>query len=497
MSQRFGADLRYDVFSKIIRFSESSADQIESGSLITRITNDTAQITQFINGMMRIFVKAPVTCLGSAILAIVLSPRLSVILMIAVMIVVAFIVISMKLSYQRFAKVQYAIDRVNTVVQEYLLGIRLVKAFGSNETEQKKFEGVNHDLSEKSVSSQLVIAYFSPLMSLTINLGIVMILYAGSILFGAGKIEVGKVSAFTTYMAQILTSLLMITNVFNSFVRTKASTERIGEILNAQEDFSGTESCRQGGAITFHEVTFAYPSGSGLPAIQNLSFHINQGETLAVIGPTGSGKSTIAWLCLRFYDVDSGEIRLNGVDLKKLKPESLREQIAFAPQKSLLFQGTVYENIAWSSPACSKNEVYRAAQMAQAEEFILAMPEGYDSVLGQGGVNLSGGQKQRISIARALAKNADLLILDDCMSALDAVTEAKVRQSLINGENRKTVLLITQRIGTAMNADKILVLDNGEKVGFGRHRELIQTCRSYRELYDSQIGSDVGGEQNA
>lgn len=493
VSQSFGADLRYDVFSKIISFSEASADRIESGSLITRVTNDTTQITQFVNGMMRIFFKAPVTCIGSIILAVLLSPRLSLILFTVIAVVAAFIVISMKLSYVRFAKVQYAIDKVNTVVQEYLMGIRLVKAFGRYEDEKGKFDRANSELSDRSVSSQLVIAYFSPLMSLTVSIGIAATLYIGSILFGHGEIEVGRVTAFINYMAQILASLIMITNVFNVFVRTKASTERIGMVLNSEEDPKGTGSglVSRGGEIAFEDVTFSYPNGSGIPTIKNLTFRVGQGETLAIIGPTGSGKSTLAWLCLRFYDVEKGAVYLNGTDIRTIDCDALRDNIALAPQKSMLFTGTIFENIAWSNPSAPREDIIKAAQAAEAHDFICKIPQQYDSILGQGGVNLSGGQKQRISIARALAKKAPVLILDDCTSALDAVTEAKVRRNLKALGDDKTVILITQRIGTAMFADKILVLDNGRSVGFGSHEELLDTCKTYRGIFDSQIGGSL------
>jgi ATP-binding cassette subfamily B multidrug efflux pump len=495
VSQNFGADLRFDVFSKIMHFSEISADNIESGSLITRMTNDTSQVIQFINGMMRIFMKAPVTCIGSIILAILLSPRLSLILFMVVIIVAALIGISMKMSYERFARVQYAIDKVNTVVQEYLLGIRLVKAFGRYEDEEEKFDFANTDLLNKSVSSQLVIAYFSPLMSLTVSIGIASVIYIGSILFSHGDIEVGKVAAFINYMAQILTSLIMITNVFNTFVRTKASTARINEVLNSEDDFKGSEQMAEQGSmeLAFDGVTFAYPNGSGIPALKDLSFQVNPGETLAIIGPTGSGKSTLSWLCLRFYDVEKGTISLNGADIKTLDCNILRDNIALAPQKSMLFTGTVFDNIAWGHPKASTEEIVEAAQVAQADEFIQNMPDRYKSILGQGGVNLSGGQKQRISIARALAKKAPILILDDCTSALDAVTEAKVRSGLKIINAQKTIIMITQRIGTAMYADKILVLDNGVNVGFGSHKELLHSCPTYRGIFDSQIGGDLTG----
>lgn len=422
-----------------MKFSEESVDKLESGSLITRMTNDTNQIIQFVNGMMRIFFKAPLTCIGSIILAVILSPIMSIVLFCAIVVIAILIIISMKMSYSRFAKVQSAIDRLNTTVQEYLLGIRLVKAFGRFKDEEKKFDAVNTDLFQKSVSSQLVVSYFSPLMSLTISIGIAFIIYLGSILFGNGYIEVGKVAAFINYMMQILTSLIMITNIFNTFIRTKASTERIVEILESEEDFSGSDNkvVFSEGSLEFKNVTFAYPGGSGLPALENLSFKVNDGETLAVIGPTGSGKSTIAWLCLHFYDVQEGNIYINSKDIKELDTDYIRNNIALAPQKSMLFTGTVFDNIAWGMRDTNREKVINAAKQAQADEFIKKMPNGYDSLLGQNGVNLSGGQKQRISIARALAKESPIMILDDCTSALDAVTETRVRRALRSTEDKK------------------------------------------------------------
>lgn len=491
VSQNFGADLRADVFRKIMSFSESSADKLDSGSLITRLTNDTSQLTMFINGMMRVFVKAPIMCVGSIVLAIVLSLRMSVILLGAVAAVTVLIVASMKLSYKRFARVQKAIDKVNAVVQEYLLGIRLVKAFGRYDDEEKKFGASNQDLTEKSIASQLVIAYFSPMIALSVNVGIVLIIYTGSILFANGSIEVGKISAFLSYMAQILGSLIMITAVFNMFVRTKASTERISEVLTSGEDFAGNGKAPSVGpaGLEFKNVTFAYPGGSGLPALEDVSFYIEPGKTLAIIGPTGSGKSTLAWLSLRFYDADSGEVLLGGTDIRELDVSKLRRSVALAPQKSMLFSGTVFDNIAWGEPDAGEEAVLQAARAAQADEFVGRMPDGYNSLLGQAGAGLSGGQKQRISIARALVSRSPVLILDDCTSALDAVTEARVRRGIAE-LSAGTLVIITQRISTAMNADRILVLDNGRRVGFGSHDELMQNCRIYSEIFDSQIGEE-------
>lgn len=490
VSQGFGKDLREDLFEKIMNFSESSADRMESGSLITRMTNDTAQAVQFVNGMMRIFFKAPVTGIGSMILAAALSPKLSIILFLVVGLVAVLIYISMKMSYERFAKVQYAIDKLNLVIQEYLLGIRLVKAFGRQNFEEEKFAKSNEDLEKKGIRSQLVIAYFAPVLSLVVSLGIAMVLYAGSILFVRQEIEVGKVAAFISYMTQILTSIIMITNIFTTFVRTKASTERIQEIFTAEEDAEGgtKEFTSEAMSVVFENLSFSYPSGSGLYALENLSFRLNAGETLAVIGPTGSGKSTLVWLLLRFYEGKEGRILLDGIDIRDYTVEQVRNAVSVSSQKTMLFSGSIQENIAWSSPEMSPDRVERAAQAAQAEDFILSMKEGYESSIYQGAVNLSGGQKQRVSIARALAKESKLLILDDSTSALDAVTDRKVREAIKEFKPRRTTILITQRIGTAMGADKILVLSQGKMEGFGTHGDLMKNSSTYRDLYVSQIG---------
>lgn len=491
VSQKFGAELREALFTKILSFSETSADKLTSGSLMTRMTNDTSQVIVFINGLMRVFVKAPVTCLGSIILAVLLSPRLSLVLFAVIFAVTVLIVLSMKLSYARFAKVQDAIDKVNAAVQEYLMGVRLVKAFGLYDSQEAAFEEVNSALSKRSISSQLVIAYFSPMISLSVNIGILVIIYVGSLLFGQGTIQVGHVAAFLTYMAQILSSLLMITAVFNIFVRTKASTERITQVLNSDSEVTtpAPQHWAASAPLEFQQVTFAYPGSSGQPALNALSFRVEAGETLAVIGPTGSGKSTLAWLCLRFYDPSGGRILVGGEDIKTVALGSLRDAVSLAPQRSMLFSGTVRDNIAWGNKEATAAAIEEAAMVAQADAFIKAMPEGYDSRLGQGGVNISGGQKQRVSIARALLRRSPILILDDCTSALDTVTELKVRRG-IRELTKGTVLLITQRVTTAMAADKILVLDNGANVGFGTHQELMQSCRIYKELVDSQIGEE-------
>lgn len=493
VSQRMGADLRYDLFKKIMNFSEESADKIESGSLITRMTNDTAQIVQFVNGIMRIFLKSPITCMGSIIFATMLNFKLSLIIYGVVAIVGSLIIISMKLSYPRFFELQKAMDKVNSVVQEYLIGIRLIKAFGTYDKETDKFEKANINLMEKGVSAQIIVTLISPLITLTVGIGTIVVIYIGSVLFTLNLANPGDITAFTIYMAQILISLIMITNIFNTFVRTKASTARIKEILDSEEDFIHNGNVKKlKGQIEFKDVTFSYPNGSGVPALKDLSFSIESGQSLAIIGPTGSGKSTIAWLLLRFYDVNGGKIFIDDFDIKGLDIDSVRNNIAIVPQKPMLFSGSVAENIKWGNSEASNEMIYEAAGKAQAD-FIQKMNDGYESLLGSGGVNISGGQKQRISIARGILKNSPVLILDDATSALDAVTEAKVRENLNSKAKNKTIITITQRCGTAMFADKILVMDNGMKVGYGTHSELMKICEIYKDIYKTQIESSREG----
>ncbi|MEG0935906.1 MAG: ABC transporter ATP-binding protein [Clostridia bacterium] len=492
VSQRIGADLRHDLFEKILNFSEAGADALPGGSLITRMTNDTTQVTQFVNGLMRIFLKAPITCVGSIVLASLLNFRLSLVIYGVVVVVTGLIVLSMKLSYPRFARLQRAMDRMNAVVQEYLLGVRLVKAFGTCDTEVKRFGQANAELMARSVSTQIVITLIAPLMSLVVGLGSALIILAGSALFAQGLVMPGNVSAFTIYMAQILSSLLMITNIFHTFVRTKASTARIKEVLNAPADFphAGGDA-RLAGDVVFDGVTFAYPSGSGVPVIKNLSFSASAGKSLAIIGPTGSGKSTICALLLRFYDVQNGRVVVDGVDVRDMDVDVLRKNMAVVPQNPMLFSGTVDGNIRCGNTAASPAQVASAARQAQAD-FIEKMPLGFESVLGSAGVNLSGGQKQRLSIARGLLRDAPILLLDDATSALDAITEARVREMLKRFSKDHTVIAVTQRLTTAMAFDKILVIEDGVRVGYGGHEALLETCDTYRDIYFSQVDGRGG-----
>lgn len=492
VGQGFGADLRFDMFKKVQAFSIKSADELESASIITRLTNDVSQVMMFVGGLMRIFLKAPITCIGGVVMSIILSPKLSLIMLACVAVVSAIILMSMRLSYPRFARVQSATDNMNRGVREFLVGIRLIKGFGREELEGEKFGKVNDDLSHASLRAMRILTCFMPLMSLTMNIGVIVVLLIGGRGLVSGGVQVGTVVALINYMTQILMSLMMVFNVFNMFVRMRASLERLNEMNDKAPEDMGGKACVSQGGVDFENVSFSYPGETRERVLDGISFTVNPGETLAVIGPTGSGKSTLAALILRWYDPDEGCVRIGGTDIRDMDIKALRERVSIAPQRSMLFSGTVMENIMWGNENATPEQVENAAKAAAAHDFIMRMPEGYDTLLGQGAVNISGGQKQRVSIARALVRRPELLILDDCTSALDALTEAQVRRALREYSKTMMCILVTQRVSTARSADKILVLDEGRNAGLGSHDELMKTCEVYREICRSQLG----GEEN-
>ncbi|MEH7744828.1 ABC transporter ATP-binding protein [Neobacillus drentensis] len=495
VSQNFGTELRSDLFKKIQMLSFKNIDKFDRASLVTRLTNDVTQVQVFVNGLMRIFVKAPLLAIGGLIMATRLNLQLSVVLAVVVPIVALLIIFNLRLGFPRFSRVQKALDRVNSVMREYLSGVRVVKAFNRFDVEVGKFKAVNDDYKQKSISANRLMATFSPLIMLTVNLGIVAVLWIGGNGVDTGDIQVGHIIAFINYMTQILFSLMMISMVFNMFVRAKASAGRINEVF-LQED-PPTWNERQDepfiekGRIEFEDVSFSYEGGVGDPVLKNINLTILPGETVGIIGSTGSGKSTLVGLIPRFYDIVSGTIKVDGVDSKLVDPKILREKIAMVPQKNILFTGSVAENIRWGKEDATDAEVVAAATIAGAHDFIEKSPEGYQTRIGQGGVNFSGGQKQRISIARALVKKPEILILDDSTSAVDVATEAKIKEALKKYAKGLTCLLIAQRITSIIDADKIIVLDHGELVGMGTHQDLLKDCRVYQEIYQSQVGKEV------
>ncbi|WP_040950750.1 ABC transporter ATP-binding protein [Gorillibacterium massiliense] len=510
VSQSFGADLRSDLFRSIQTLSFKSIDKFDRASLVTRLTNDVTQLQNFVNGLMRILVKSPLLCIGSLIMAIRLNIHMAVVLAVVVPMVGVLIFANMKVGFPFFTRVQKALDRLNGISREYLSGVRVVKAFNRFDYEQAKFDGANREFQSRSITANRALSVFNPAISLTVNFGIVVVLWLGGWRVHNNGMQVGNIIAFINYMTQILTSLMMISMVFNMFVRARASASRIGEVF--QENVSGGAessvvlSVSQGvagmetdagagekvrGRIDFDHVTFSYDGASGEPVLREISFTALPGETVGIIGSTGSGKSTLVNLIPRFYDVTSGSIRVGGTDIRTLEPHRLRERIAVVPQKTVLFTGSVEENLRWGKEDATPEEMEQAARIASAHDFITASPEGYKSRIGQGGVNFSGGQKQRLSIARALVRQPEILILDDCTSAVDATTEANIKGALKQAAEGLTCLLIAQRITSVMDADCILVLDDGAIVGSGTHDELLADCRVYREIFRSQMGKEA------
>lgn len=495
VSQNFGALLRSDLFRKIQSLSFANVDKFDRASLVTRLTNDVNQVQVFVNGMMRIFVKAPLLCIGGLIMAAQLNLQLSIVLAVVVPIVGLFIVLNMKIGFPFFGKVQAALDRVNGTMREYLSGVRVVKAFHRYAFEREKFNAANEELQAKTISATRIMSVFGPAIMLVVNLGIVAVLWIGGHGVEEGSIEVGHIIAFTNYMTQILFALMMISMVFNLFVRAKASAQRIGEVFAEENqmtwDDSLQETSAQKGRIDFEEVSFSYEGTGGELVLKKISFTCLPGETVGIIGSTGSGKSSLVGLIPRFYDVTSGMLRVDGVDVRQVDPKKLRETIAIVPQKTVLFTGTVLENIRWGKEDATREEVEQAARMAEAHDFVAATENGYEARVGQGGVNFSGGQKQRLSIARALVRKPQILILDDSTSAVDVATEGRIKESLRKYAKGLTCIMIAQRITSVMDADKIVVLDKGEVVGIGTHEELLQSCGVYQEIYDSQFGREV------
>ncbi|MFM1651060.1 ABC transporter ATP-binding protein [Brevibacillus sp. B_LB10_24] len=493
VSAGFGQRLRSMVFSHVTNFSLQEFDKIGTASLITRTTNDITQVQQVLNMMLRMMVMAPLMCIGGIIMAVSKDAKLSLVLVVVIPVLVAVIAFFAAKGMPLFKAIQVKLDKLNLVLRENLTGIRVIRSFNRIDREKQRFDEANLDLTNTSVKVNRLMASLMPTMMLILNLSTIAIIWFGGIRIDNGHMQVGALMAFIQYAMQILFSLLMVTMIFVMIPRAAASAVRINEVLEMDPDIKDGEQLQETdgkkGYVEFRDVTFSYP-GAEKPALSNISFQARPGEVTAIIGGTGSGKSTLISLIPRFYDVDSGSVLVDGVDVREMSQASLRERIGFVPQKAVLFTGTIAENIRYGKEDATDEEIRHAAETAQATEFISEMKDGFDSVIAQGGMNVSGGQKQRLSIARALVRRPEIYVFDDSFSALDFKTDAKLRAALKEETGESTVMIVAQRVSTVMDADRIIVLDEGKIAGIGTHRELLDSCSVYREIVSSQLSEE-------
>ncbi len=488
VSQRFARDLRNDLFKHINTYCFEDIDEITRASLITRITNDVTQIQQFVNGLMRIIIKAPILCIGSFILAMRLNLKLSVVLLIGIITIFLIIIINFKIGTPFFRKVQKSLDDLNSSIKEYLENIRIVKLFNRYDYEYDKFENINDKLLISTAKAMKISSLFRPTITLIANIIIIIVIYVGSRMFFNGEIEIGIIVAYINYIGRILTSLLMISHIFNVFVRAKASSDRIREVLNKEnKEIKSNINLNIKGNIEFADVNFSYNTNDIV--LKNVSFKINQGESIGIIGSTASGKTTLINLISKFYIINEGIVKIDNIDINKLNSKNLREYIGLVPQKSILFNDTIINNIKIGNKNATIEEIMNICSICECDEFINQFEKQYNHIIGENGKNLSGGQKQRLCIARALIKKPKIIILDDSFSAMDVKTENKIRENITNHIKGTTYILISQKINSIINMDKIMVIDNGRIVGFDKHKNLIKSCDLYKEIYESQMNT--------
>ncbi|MCD9021415.1 ABC transporter ATP-binding protein [Cohnella silvisoli] len=502
ISAGFGRDVRSKTFRHVENFSLQEFDQIGTASLITRTTNDITQVQMVLIMMLRLMVMAPMMCIGGLIMAVSKDATLSLVFVGAIPILALTILIIARQGIPYFKVMQKKIDKLNLVLREGLTGIRVIRSFNRFEHETKKFKEANEDLTQTAIKVNQIMAFMMPMMMLILNFSSIAIIWFGGLRVSSEHMLVGDLMAFLQYAMQIMFSLLMVSMMFVMVPRGSASAVRINEVLNMEPvitekgslekgkvDIQSASNSEHAGIVEFEQVSFRYP-GAENPAISDISFRALPGEVTAIIGGTGSGKSTLVSLIPRFYDIEDGFVRIDGVDVRDLTLEQLRSKIGLVPQKALLFTGTVADNIRYGKTDATDEEVNHAANTAQATEFISGMPEGFEAPISQGGANLSGGQKQRLSIARALIRKPQIYLFDDSFSALDFKTDAKLRAALKKETTEATVIIVAQRVSTVMDADRIIVLDEGKIVGIGKHRELMESSGIYREIVSSQLSEE-------
>lgn len=493
VSQRFAFNLRNDVYKKISKFSFKNIDKFSTASLTTRMTNDITTLQNVIMMSLRVLVRGPSLLIVAAVFAFSINARLSAILIVLLPVIIAIIAVVMKFGFPMFQKMQKRIDDVNRVVQENLIGMRVVKAFVREKHEKEKFHKASDNLARQGAKASGLIVTLMPVMMLLFNIVVVYVYYKGAFAAQSGEIQVGQISVIASYITQVLMNLMMISMMLLMVARGKACGDRVVEVLDTEIDIVNPENPyipdknTAKGEVEFKDVFFKYSTDSnGDDILENISFKANAGEIIGIVGGTGCGKSSLVNLIPRLYDVTQGSVLIDGVDVRQYDLKALRDLIGVVLQKNVLFSGTIKENLRWGNPNATDEEIITACKASQAHDFIMAQPDGYDTTLAQGGLNLSGGQKQRLCIARAMLKKPKILILDDSTSAVDTATEAKIRESFYTQLSDTTVFIIAQRITSVMDADKILVVDDGQLKGIGNHEELMKTNEIYQEIYKTQ-----------
>lgn len=493
----FSSDLRRDAFDQIQKFSFSNLDRFSTGSLVTRMTNDVTQVQNLINMALRMMLRAPGMLIGALIMAITMNARLAVVILVVIPILILLIAIVIKIAFPRFDTMQKKLDALNSNIQEMLTNVRVIKSFVRGSYEEERFARSNEDLKQSSLSAFKVVILNMPLMMLMMNATTLAVVWFGGNQILSKSMPVGDLTAFTTYIVQILMSLMMLAMVLLQSSRAVASLHRIREVLDVAVDLTDESSALpekkvESGSIEFKNVSFRYYKDNKEKVLDQISFRVQSGITVGIIGSTGCGKTTLVQLIPRLYDTDEGEVLVDGVNVKDYSLNNLRNGVGMVLQKNVLFSGTIMENLLWGDDQAEKEDVLKAAGEAQADAFVSALPQGYETELGQGGVNVSGGQKQRLCIARALLKKPKILILDDSTSAVDTATESKIRESFGSTLKDTTKIIIAQRITSVKEADLILVMEEGRIAGQGTHEELLSACEPYQEIYYSQMDKEAG-----
>lgn len=495
-SQSFSRDLRVDVFKRVMGLSFEQTDKFTTGSLVTRLTADITAIQQMVDFMLRMLVRDSLLFFGGIIMMLTLNVRFGIIILCALPVEIIMMIVILKKANPYYSIVAKRLDSVNSVVQENVTGARVVKAYVREDTEEKRFDDANISLMESNLRVQTLMAILQPLLMIILNLSVIAVIVIGGWQVQAQSMKVGEVMAAITYLTQVLHGVMMMSMMFQTLAKASASANRLREVLETDpviKSGSVSLSDKTGGTVSFKNVSFSYPETKGRPVISDLTLDIKSGESVAILGATGSGKSSLVNLIPRFYDCIAGEVLVDGVNVKDCKLDELRKKVGIVLQKSELFSGTVEDNIKWGDKNATHEEVISAAQAAQADEFIQKIPAGYEGIIAEKGASLSGGQKQRLSISRAVLKKPEILILDDSTSALDLGTEAKLRAEIDRKMNGTTLIIIAQRIQSVKSCDRIAVLDHGKLCACDTHENLLKTCEVYQDIYASQVKTS-GGE---